>query len=117
MYKNCDNKSIMIDIDVEFERQLYEKLQVLDPLAKAKVFEMLLRLNKEPIKIGDFSQKYRMNSDTAKQASEILLQFELISMEEIGRKKILSLTDTGKELVKYLDHIQSLVTKREEDDD
>jgi len=104
----------MIDIDVEFERKLYKKLRVLKPLTKAGVFEMLLRLNKESTKIGDFARKYRMHTDTLYQAVKILQQFDLITVEKVSRMKILSITDLGKQVVKYLNEINSLLKKREE---
>lgn len=95
----------MIDIDMEFERELHEILSTLEPLTKAGVIEMLFRLRKEEIKIGDFSRKYRMHSQTAKEASEILLLREIISIRKEGRKKILLLTVRGLKLVNMLENL------------
>lgn len=96
----------MIDIDMEFERKLYEKLSVLKPIIKKGSIEILYRLNKEgKIKIGDFSRKYRMHSDTTKQASEVLHEIGLIIFEKEGRKKNLVLTEKGISIIRKLDEI------------
>ncbi|MCE7743528.1 MAG: hypothetical protein GPJ52_00170 [Candidatus Heimdallarchaeota archaeon] len=96
----------MIDIDMEFERELHNILIKLEPLTKAGVIEMLFRLQKEETKIGDFSRKYRMHSQTAKEASIVLLDKGLISIRKEGRKKILSLTEKGLKLINTLEKIQ-----------
>ncbi len=101
----------MIDIDIAYEKELHEKLKMLNPLAKAGVFEMLLRLNKEPTKIGDFARKYRMHTDTLYQAVEILEDYNLIMIEKVGRMKILNITDLGKKVVRHLEEINSLLEK------
>ena len=88
---------------MEFEKELHEILTKLEPLTKAGVIEMLFRLRKEEMKIGDFSRKYRMHSQTAKEASEILLEKGLINIRKEGRKKILSLTEKGKKVIDQLD--------------
>ena len=92
----------MIDIDMDFEKELHEILTVLDPLTKAGVIEMLFRLQKEEIKIGDFSRKYRMHSQTAKEASEILLDYGLINIRKDGRKKILSISTKGRSIAEKM---------------
>ncbi len=93
----------MIDIDMDFEKKLFEKLSILRPIVKTGSIEMLYRLNKEgKIKIGDFSRKYRMHSDTAKQASEALHEIGLIIFEREGRKKFLVLTEKGKSIIRKL---------------
>jgi len=100
----------MIDIDMEFERKLYEKLSVLRPIIKKGSIEILYRLNKEKkIKIGDFSRKYQMHSDTVKQASEALREMGLIIFEREGRKKNLILTEKGKTLIGKLDEFIQLL--------
>ncbi|MCE7744261.1 MAG: hypothetical protein GPJ52_03890 [Candidatus Heimdallarchaeota archaeon] len=93
----------MIDIDMEFEKELHEILRVLEPITKAGVIEMLFRLRKEETKIGDFSRKYRMHSQTAKEASEILLKRGIITMRKEGRRKILRLTEKGEKIINQLD--------------
>ena len=97
----------MIDIDMEFEKELHEILSKLEPLTKAGVIEMLFRLRKEETKIGDFSRKYRMHSQTAKEASEILLENEFIIIRKEGRKKILTITKKGIEITNLLLRIRN----------
>ena len=87
---------------MDFEKELHEILTVLDPLTKAGVIEMLFRLQKEEIKIGDFSRKYRMHSQTAKEASEILLDYGLINIRKDGRKKILSISTKGRSIAEKM---------------
>ena len=99
----------MIDIDMDFERELHEILTVLDPLNKAGVIEMLFRLRKEETKIGDFSRKYRMHSQTAKDASDILLERGMITIRKEGRKKILKLSEKGNLLVEIMIKIEDIM--------
>lgn len=94
---------------MEFEKELHEILSKLEPLTKAGVIEMLFRLRKEETKIGDFSRKYRMHSQTAKEASEILFERGIISIRKEGRKKILSLSEKGPKLVSALEKIQEIL--------
>lgn len=93
---------------MEFEKKLFEILKTLEPITKAGVIEMIFRLEKEDIKIGDFSRKYRMHSKTAKEASEILIDREIITLTKDGRKKILSLTVKGHEIPNKLRDLISL---------
>lgn len=94
---------------MEFERELHEILTALELITKAGVIEMLFRLRKEETKIGDFLRKYRMHSQTAKEASEILLERVIITIRKEGRKKILSITDKGLKLVHSLEKIKDVL--------
>jgi len=109
LYEKEIQKIAMIDIDMEFERELHEILSALEPITKAGVIEMLFRLQKEETKIGDFSRKYRMHSQTAKEASELLLERGIIKIRKDGRKKILILTNKGNDLVKKLSEIEDYI--------
>ncbi|MHA1304861.1 MAG: hypothetical protein ACTSPI_14280 [Candidatus Heimdallarchaeaceae archaeon] len=96
----------MIDIDVAFEKELFEKLQALTQLTKSGVIEMLYRIQKQPTMISDFSRKYRMHAKTAQNASEILIDLKLIEMTVEGRKKILSITEKGEQVISRLEQLK-----------
>ena len=71
---------------MDFESELYDKLESLKVITRAGLIEMLLRLAREcKTKIRDFLCKYQMHTDTVKQTSELLNERESIAFQKDGR--------------------------------
>ncbi len=95
----------MIDIDMEFEKELHQKLELLSPLKKAGIIEMLYRLAKEDTLVSIFYRKYNMHPESVHNAVNLLVESDWIQIKKEGRKKILQLTEKGNHIVKKLDTI------------
>lgn len=99
----------MIDIDMEYEKELYDKLQSLKPLSKAGVIEILYRLAKEDTLISILYRKYNMHPESVHNAVKLLVELDWVHIKKEGRKKILQLTVKGIQTVKLLDAIIGIV--------
>ena len=98
----------MIDIDMEYEKELYNKLQSLKPLSKAGVIEILYRLAKEDTLISILYRKYNMHPESVHNAVKLLEELDWIQIKKEGRKKILVLSDKGRKIVTNLDSILNI---------
>ena len=94
---------------MEYEKELHRKLELLNPLTKAGVIEILYRLAKEDTLVSIFYRKYNMHPETVHNAVNVLVDNKWIQIKKEGRKKILQLTEKGNQIIKKLDVIIGIV--------